>query len=197
MGAGFVREIRRLYAFCLLIVGFYLTLVVLFVVGIGLLVLELVTTGAKSREISGSVKWLPGRFYKITNVKTALQIIALLTVFSFLGCKDATLQQYRNIVNQADRFEVVFISISKTISIPAGEIESFKDVITSGIKPEMQRVFIGDTRVDFFRRNQRIGYLMVSKGSIANFNSDGLNFGFHLTYRMGMWIGNIIDASRR
>lgn len=125
--------------------------------------------------------------------------MVLLTVFSFLGCQDATLQQYKNIVNQADRFEVYFIGINKTIPIPASEIESFKDVITTNIKPEMQRTFIGDTRVDFFRGNQRIGYLIIQigKGPVANFNSDSLNFGFGLTYRMGMWLGNMIEASPR
>lgn len=44
MGAGVVREIRGLYDFYLRIFCFSLALVMLFVVEIGLLVLELVTT---------------------------------------------------------------------------------------------------------------------------------------------------------
>lgn len=116
-----------------------------------------------------------------------------------ISSQDTTVQQYRSIVNQADRFEVYFIDINKTIRIPADETKSFKDVITTDIKPEMQRVFIGNIRIDFFRGNQRIGYLMLenSKGADANFNSDSLNFGFGLTYRIGMWLGNMIEASPR
>jgi hypothetical protein len=130
-------------------------------------------------------------------VRTTLTIISSLATFIFLGCQGIAVQQYKSIVNHANRFEVYFIDINKTITIPPSEIQRFKDVITKDIKPEFQRKFIIDTRIDFFRDNQRIGYLMVQNGKVpvANFNSDSLNFGFALTYRMGMWIGDMKNAS--
>ena len=139
------------------------------------------------------------RFFKKINLKTTLHIILSLLALTFLGCQDKEVQQYTSIVNQADRFEVHFIDKDRAITIPVGEIESFKDVVTKDVEPEMQRVFISDTRIDFFRGNQRIGYLIVQNGKtpVANFNSDSLNFGFGLTYRMGMWIVELKNASPR
>lgn len=125
-------------------------------------------------------------------VSTTWRIGLLFLALTFFGCQNTAIQQYRSIVHQADRMDVVIVDINKTISIPAGEIEAFKDVITKDIKPAMQRVFIADRRVDFFRGKDRIGYLMVqnSKEPFAYFHSASLNFGFRLTYRMGMWFGN-------
>ena len=127
------------------------------------------------------------------------QVIASLLALSCLGCQDRTVDRYEGIVNRADRIEVNFKEINKSIILPAAQTERFKDVIIKDIKPELQRVFIGDTWIFLFHGNQRIGSLLVQNGKtpFANFDSDSLSFGFSLTYRMGMWIGEMKNASSR
>jgi len=85
------------------------------------------------------------------------------------------------------------------IAIPSGDTAGFEELITTGIKPDIQKKFISNTRIDLFRDSQRIGYIMIQNGKTpaANFNSQNLNFGFRLTYRLGMWISEMSDSERR
>jgi hypothetical protein len=131
-------------------------------------------------------------------VRTILLIVLSLAVLGFAGCENSKLQKYKSIVHRASRFEVQRTGFSQATVVPASEIDRFKDVLTSGIEPETQRYFTADTRIDFYFDDQRIGSLLIQNGKspFANFNSDHLNFGFRLTYQMGMWIGVMTGAPR-
>lgn len=127
------------------------------------------------------------------------RIMVSLLALSCLGCMDKTVDRYKGIVNRTDRIEVNFKDLNKSIVIPTAKIERIKDVFTKEIKPEMQRVFIGDTWINLFHGNRKIGSLLIQNGKapFANFHSDSLNFGFSLTYRMGMWVSELTNASSR
>lgn len=78
--------------------------------------------------------------------------------------------------------------------IPTQQVENFKEILTRNVKPELQRKFINDVRVDFYKNSNRIAFLRITNGKASpfvNFNSDSLNFGFRLTYGLGMTIDDM------
>lgn len=123
-----------------------------------------------------------------------VRLFIILISIALISCKDSKLQQYERIVKEADRFEIYYKATGKTVSIPKEQIDNFKDILTRNVKPELQRKFINDVQVNISKNNKRTAFLRIANGGtnpFANFSSDGLNFGFRLTYGIGMTIDNI------
>jgi hypothetical protein len=119
---------------------------------------------------------------------------------SLTSCKDARILKYEHIVQEATKFEIVYNASDKTITIPEQQIGNFKDLLIRNIKPELQRKFINDVRIDIFRNNQKTAFLMITNGDkepFANFNSDGLNFGFRLPYGIGQILEDLFAEKSR
>lgn len=122
------------------------------------------------------------------------KILLLSVTLVLLSCKDQRLYQYEKMVDDAGKFEISYPNIPKIINIPKYRIESFKDVLKRNVKPELPRNIVEDVRVNIYKNNNRIGFLRITNGKtnpFVNFNSNNLNFGFRLTYGLGMFIDNI------
>ncbi len=120
-----------------------------------------------------------------------VRFLLIIIVVALTSCGKAKLRNYESIVQTANRFEIVYASHSETVS--EQEVVHFKDILISDVKPEMKRKFITDVRVDIYKGYIRTGSLTMSlnrANGFVNFNSDSLNFGFPMTYRMGMYIGS-------
>ncbi len=118
----------------------------------------------------------------------------IMILIALISCKNQNFQKYKSIVQKADKFEIYYKSVNKTVRIPEQDIDKFKDILTRNVKPELQRKFINKVRVDFYKNGNRIAFLMINNGNpspFVNFNSDNLNFGFRLTYGIGMTIDNL------
>jgi hypothetical protein len=74
------------------------------------------------------------------------------------------------------------------------EIETFKNHLKRHIEPESQRYFMNDVLIELYSDSSKIGSLLIYYGGktagFVNFNSDSLNFGFPLTYGIGMFVGS-------
>ena len=78
-------------------------------------------------------------------------------------------------MQSADKFEIYYKSNGETVIISPEQIKDFKAILTRNVKPEFQRKFINDVRVDFFKIYNRIAFLMIANGNtnpFVNFNSD-------------------------
>lgn len=129
-----------------------------------------------------------------------VRLFIILILIAHTSCKNSKLQQYESIVKEADKFEIHYKTTGKTVSIPKEEINNFKDILTRNIKPELQHKFINDIQVDISKNNKRTAFLRIATGGtnpFVNFNSNGLNFGFRLTYRIGMTIDDISNENIR
>ena len=117
--------------------------------------------------------------------------VIILILFFAASCNDTKLQNYTRIVNSADKFEVHFKNTSKIITIPDSLETNIKDIFTRNIKPELQRNFINDVSIQLYRGGIKIATLLITTNvtkPFVNFKSDSLNFGFPLTYGIGMTI---------
>ncbi len=115
------------------------------------------------------------------------------------ACKHKELNQYKKIIQQADRFEIYYKSNGSTIDIPRQELDNFKEMLTQNIKPDSQRKFINNVTINVYQNNQRTAFMLIATSgvnSFVNFNSDSVHFGYGLTYRLGMTL-DITNASHR
>jgi hypothetical protein len=120
------------------------------------------------------------------------RIICVITFISLIGC-DRQLHIYYNIVDKVDRVVITYKKTGLKKILTNIEIETFKNHLKRNIQPELQRVFINDVLVELYSDSKRIAFLLIYQGvkdiGFVNFNSDNLNFGFRLTYGIGMFIG--------
>jgi hypothetical protein len=101
---------------------------------------------------------------------------------------------YERLINEVDSASIQYLKDGKAIYLSRQYTQSLKKVLTRHIKPEIQRKFISDARIELFRNKKRIAFLLIandSQNGFANFNSDSLQFGFRLTYGIGMFINEI------
>jgi hypothetical protein len=129
-----------------------------------------------------------------------VRFILIITAIALASCSDGKLKKYQSIVREADRFEVYYKSTNKTIAVPKQTTANFKDILARNVNPETQRKFINDVKIDIYKGNKQIAFLMVTNGGkspFVNFNSDKLNFGFQLTYGIGQTIDNLYSDNSR
>ncbi|MGK7391078.1 MAG: hypothetical protein ACNS60_12035 [Candidatus Cyclobacteriaceae bacterium M2_1C_046] len=102
------------------------------------------------------------------------------------------LEQYRKIVNSAEVIEIIYNSSERTIQISDEQIGNFKNILLRNIKPEYQSKFMADVIINFYNNSEQIGFLTISReNSTVNYNSDDTNFGFDLTYGIGMYLNDL------
>ena len=129
-----------------------------------------------------------------------VRFILFITVIALTSCSDGKLKKYESIVRDADRFEIYYKSTNKTVAVPGQMTTNFKDILTRNVDPEIQRKFINDVKIDIYKGNKQIAFLMITNGDkspFVNFNSDKLNFGFRLTYGIGQTIDNLYSDNSR
>ena len=113
---------------------------------------------------------------------------------ALLSCKDNRTKEYEKIVSQTARFKIHFLPEKKTFFLRQNEVEQFKQVLTSEIRPDTVSSFMADTRIELIGSDfQQIGVIALIHNSrpTASFNSEKLKFGFRLTYRIGMWVSEM------
>jgi hypothetical protein len=124
-------------------------------------------------------------------MKRLFQILTLLFLFS---CTDSRTSDYETIINQVDNIKIEFKSLNKTVELNKEYIPMFKEILIRDIKPTVQQKFKSDTQVDLYSDGQKVGFLMINNNPdkpFVNFGSDKLNFGFGLTYGIGMYLDEI------
>jgi len=90
-----------------------------------------------------------------------------------------------------DRIDIHYKNTGRDIRLSTKDVVAFKKVLLRSIKPEMQKEFISDVTVDFYAHDKRIAYFQIYQAPtnpFVNFNSENLNFGFQLTYGIGMFL---------
>ncbi len=119
-------------------------------------------------------------------------IQSVLIVFLILtACSKSKIDKYNSIIEQTTRIEITFKDSERKINLDKKQVETLKEILKRNIEPKIQRKFIAQTQIDLFENNSHIGFLMISdKENIQfiNFSSDNLNFGFQLTYGIGMYL---------
>lgn len=124
----------------------------------------------------------------------------IISILILTSCKDGKLREYESIVQEADRFDIYYNATNKTVTVPGQLAANFKSILTRNVKPEMQRKFIGNIRIDIYKSDQRTAFLTIAGSNtnpFANFNSGSLHFGFRLTYGIGQAIDNLYDGNSR
>jgi hypothetical protein len=119
--------------------------------------------------------------------------IVVLLLIVFASCNN-DLKHYEKIIETTDRIEVHYKNDKDTIILTPQQTNDFKNIFTTDVIPKIQQKFLYDIAVDLYKDSSRIGFIMLSNNSVlpfANFSSDSLDFGFVLTYRMGMFFDNI------
>ena len=122
-----------------------------------------------------------------------IRVLTMILVIILTGC-NRQLQQYENLVDQINGVEVHYTRTDKVVRLSKQQTETFKDILTRNINPEMQRKFSNEVRVDLFKDSNRLAFLRIYEGSqqpFVNFNSDSLNFGFQSTYGIGMFVNEL------
>jgi hypothetical protein len=120
--------------------------------------------------------------------------------FIILTSCNNKVKRYKQLVQSSNRIEFYFKDNGKGIILSEQEREQFKNIVTTDITPEAQRKFATDININFYRDSNRIAFLGVASNpsiSFANFGSDSLNFGFRLTYRIGMFIDQFKENLQR
>ena len=132
-------------------------------------------------------------FKRLPGMKKTL---LLFLIIALVSCKDNRLQEYNQLVKEADRFEIYFRASGRTVPIPARLTNKFKTILTRKIEPGDPHQFTDNARIDMYTGNKRTGYLLVvedATNSYANFKSGSLHFGFQPSYEIGLSIDNISE----
>jgi hypothetical protein len=101
------------------------------------------------------------------------------------------LDQYQEIIDRIDRIDIHYKDINKDTSLSSQQMSTFKKMLVRNIKPNLQTKFNSDIIVHLYLEDKRIAFLQVhisERNPFVNFNSDELNFGFPLTYGLGMFL---------
>ena len=137
------------------------------------------------------------RYYSYTRPLALMHMKQLFYISTFLflsSCTDRRTSDYETIINKVDNIKIEFKSLNKTVELNKEYVPMFKEILTRNIEPTVQQKFISDTQVDFYSHGQKVGFLMINNNpemSFVNFGSDKLNFGFGLTYGIGMYLDEI------
>jgi hypothetical protein len=124
-------------------------------------------------------------------MKRLFQILILLSLFS---CIDRRISEYQTILSQVDNIQIEYKPLNKTAELNSGNVKMLKEILTRNIRPTIQRKFKSDTQVNLYSNGEKIGFLMINNDPdlpFVNFCSDKLNFGFQLTYGIGMYLDDI------
>ena len=122
---------------------------------------------------------------------TFLSTIGLLLLSSC--SRDKQLDDYTQIVDSADK--IVFYerhadTFSITMSLDSLEhLQNLKNILKRNIKPEYQRKFIAQRKIEIYKHQKLLGVLLISgtnEDPFVNFTNDTFGFGFKLTYGIGM-----------
>lgn len=116
------------------------------------------------------------------------------------SCNDKRLDEYKSIIREADRFEIIYTLTNKKVILKNELVPKLKDVLTRNVKPETQRKLVENIRIAIYKNNRQTSFLIIGYDNIQpyiNFNSANLNFGFRLTYGISQGINNIYNDSDR
>jgi len=114
-----------------------------------------------------------------------------IVLLSLTACSQPKIDKYNSIIDRTTRIEITFKDSARKVEFDKKQVEIFKDILKRNIEPEIQRKFIADAQIDLYEKDGRIGFLMITDNEtkpFVNFGSDNLNFGFHLTYGIGMYL---------
>src|SRR3954467_9697876 len=88
-----------------------------------------------------------------------------------VACNDK-IGRYKRIINQVDNAKVEYLKDGKVIELSSNETEGLKKVLLRNIKPEPQKKFLSNFKIDIFNNGKRVGYFMIFNGEkgFVNFN---------------------------
>ncbi len=121
---------------------------------------------------------------------TFLFTISLLFLFSC--SRDERLDAYTQIVDNADKI-VFYVRHADTFAITKSidsleHLKNLKNILKRNIKPEYQRKFMAQQKIEIYRHDKLLGTLLISgitEKPFVNFTNDTFGFGFRLTYGIG------------
>lgn len=122
---------------------------------------------------------------------TLIFIPFLLLLSSCSG--DKRLHNYNQIVDSADKI-VIYARHADTFAITntidsLEYLQNLKNILKRNIIPEAQRKFIARHRIEIYSHEKLLGVLLISENKddpFVNFTNDSFEFGFRLTYGIGM-----------
>ena len=123
----------------------------------------------------------------------AINLLFIITL-TLTACSQSKIDKYNSIVDRTTRIEINFKNPDSIIELDNNQVEVFKDILKRNIEPAIQRKFVADLQIDLYDNDRRLGFLMITDNDpkpFVNFGSDSLNFGFQLTYGIGMYINEI------
>ena len=120
-----------------------------------------------------------------------LSSIGLLLLFSC--SRDKRLNDYTKIVDTSDKI-VFYARQADTFAIAYSadsleHLQGVKDILKRNIKPEDQRKFIAQQKIEIYKDQKLLGVLLISginEDPFVNFTCDRFGFGFKMTYGIGM-----------
>jgi type III secretory pathway component EscR len=117
--------------------------------------------------------------------------LTFLMFLTLTACSQPKVDEYNSIIDRVTKIEINFKNSERLIELDKNQVEVFKSILKRNIEPEIQRKFIANIQIDLFENESRIGFLMVTENEtkpFVNFGSDGLNFGFQLTYGISQYL---------
>ena len=127
-------------------------------------------------------------------MKWLFLFLAFMVSITLVSCEDRRLTEYKKIVDQAARFKIYFPSEKKSVFLKQDDVPRFKQVLVGEVNADTVSSFIADTRIELIdSKHRQIASIVIvhNNAPTANFNSAGLNFGFRLPYRLGMWVSEL------
>jgi hypothetical protein len=122
------------------------------------------------------------------------QLIGLIFILTINSCsKINSLETYNKIIDSADKIrqlEQVDNEWRVTREVAAKEdLQTLKDVLKRNIKLESKKELTPDNKFEIIKGDKVLGRVLILH-PFANFISDELEFGFRLTYGIGMYPAN-------
>ena len=123
-------------------------------------------------------------------------LIGLTFILVFNSCsEDARLEKYNKIIDACDKVRVYKKLVGNDFElvkeiVGKKELLILKQILKSGINPEIRMKFVADKRFEIFKGNKVVGYILTNGSKerpFANFVNDEFGFGFRLPYRIGMY----------
>lgn len=126
-------------------------------------------------------------------MRRLLQALVPLLLILYSCNEDKRLADYSTIVDGADKI-VFYTRMGDTFSrtrevVSPDQLADLKAILKRNIKPETQRKFIANHKIEMLSYGKVTGVLLISgikENPFVNFKSDNLGFGFRLTYGIGM-----------
>ena len=120
-------------------------------------------------------------------------ILTIIYLLLFSCSRDRRLQDYTQIVDSADKIVFYFrhgdtFVITKSVE-SSEHLHNLKNILKRNIKPENQRKFIAQQKIEIFGHEKLLGVLLINgtkEDPFVNFTNAKFGFGFKLTYGIGM-----------